>query len=211
MVEQLANIIIQLIQTTGYVGIFILMFLESALIPIPSEVTMPFSGFLASKGELSFVIIVLAGSLANLAGSLLAYYIGYLLEETVLLNLIRKYGKFILLSEHEYHRAEVWFQKYGDKIIFVSRLLPGIRTVISLPAGMFEMDIKKFAIYTTLGCLIWSTLLTYIGFVMGENWNALEPIYRKFEFLVVGIIILAVVIYIEKHLNLRRKLFKRTS
>lgn len=208
MLELVAHYIIQLIQSTGYFGIFILMGLESALVPIPSEVTMPFSGFLASRGELSFVLIVIVGTIANLAGSLLAYYIGYVLEETVLLNMIRKYGKLILLSEHEYRKAEHWFRKYGDKIIFVSRLLPGIRTVISLPAGMFEMDLKKFVIYTTVGCLIWSTLLTYIGFVMGENWNKLEPHYRKFEILIIVLLVLAILFYIEKHLNLREKLFK---
>lgn len=209
MIEQLGGFIIHLISTTGYAGIFILMAAESALIPIPSEITMPFAGFLASQGKLAFIYIVLVGTLANLAGSLLAYYIGYLLEETVLLGLIKKYGKFILLSEHEYRRAEGWFKKYGDKVIFISRLLPGVRTVISLPAGMFEMDIKKFVIYTTLGCLVWSALLTYIGLVLGKNWNSLEPYYRKFEIVIVVFIVVAVLVYIEKHLNLRKKIFKK--
>ncbi|HVZ67618.1 MAG TPA: DedA family protein [Patescibacteria group bacterium] len=209
MIELVGHYIIQLIESTGYIGIFILMALESALIPIPSEVTMPFSGFLVSTGQLSFVMVVAVGTLANLFGSIVAYYIGYFLEETVLLNLIKKYGKFILLSEHEYHKADGWFKKYGDKIIFISRLLPGIRTIISLPAGMFEMDIKKFIIYTTLGCLVWSTILTYVGVALGENWNTLEPIYRKFEFLIVGLVVIAVVVYIEKHIGLRKKFFKK--
>ncbi|OIP57109.1 MAG: alkaline phosphatase [Candidatus Levybacteria bacterium CG_4_10_14_0_2_um_filter_36_16] len=209
MIEVLGHYIIQLISSTGYVGIFILMALESALIPIPSEITMPFAGFLASKGQLSFTLIVIVGTLANVAGSLAAYYIGYVLEETVLLGIIKKYGKFVLLSEHEYNRARKWFEKYGDKIIFISRLLPAVRTVISLPAGMFEMNLKKFIVYTTFGCLIWSIFLTYIGFVLGENWNSLEPYYRKFEFIIAGLIILAVVVYIEKHLSLRKKLFKK--
>jgi membrane protein DedA with SNARE-associated domain len=185
------------------------MFLESALIPIPSEVTMPFSGFLASTGVLNFWLIVITGTLANLAGSITAYYVGYLLEETVLLKLIKKYGKFILISETEYRHAEHWFQKYGDKVIFISRLLPGVRTVISLPAGMFEMNLKKFIIYTTLGCFIWSALLTYIGMYMGENWQALEPYYRKFEIVVVIGIILAVLWYVDHKLHLRKKLLKK--
>jgi len=209
MIEVIGHYIIQLIQSTGYVGIFILMALESALIPIPSEVTMPFSGYLASTGSLSYIYIVLVGTLANLAGSLVAYYIGFFLEESVLLSFIKKYGKFILLSEHEYERAGKWFKKYGDKIIFISRLLPGVRTIISLPAGMFEMDIKKFIIYTTLGCLLWSALLTYIGMTLGANWKALDPYYRKFEFLIVGLIIIGIVVYIEKHLNLRKKFLKK--
>src|SRR3989344_1841433 len=208
MLEFLAHYIIQLIETTGYFGIFILMALESALIPIPSEITMPFSGFLVSEGKLSFVLVVLTGTFANLVGSLAAYYLGYILEETVLLNLIRRYGKFILLSEHEFHRAEMWFRKYGDKIIFISRLLPGIRTVISLPSGMFEMDIKKFVIYTTIGCFIWSTLLTYTGFYLAENWQSLEGVYRKFEIVIVVVLVVAVAWYIEKHLKIS-KLFRK--
>lgn len=208
MLEILAHYIIQFIQTTSYFGIFILMTLESALIPIPSEITMPFSGFLASTGVLSVWPIIIVGTIANLAGSLVAYYIGFLLEETVLLGLIKKYGKFILVTEHEYEKADKWFKKYGDKIIFISRLLPGIRTIISLPAGMFEMDIKKFILYTTLGCLIWSTLLTYAGFYLGENWQSLEGIYRKFEIVIVIALVVAVVWYIEKHLKVS-KLFKK--
>lgn len=209
MLELIGHYIIQLIEATSYLGIFILMALESALIPIPSEITMPFSGFLASKGELSFTLVVIVGTLANLAGSLAAYYAGFLLEETVLLAFIRKYGKFILLSEHDYHKAKNWFRKYGDKIIFITRLLPGIRTVISLPAGMFEMDIKKFIIYTTVGCLIWSIFLTYVGYVLGENWNSLEPIYRKFEYVIVAFLVIGVLWYLERHLKILKKLKKK--
>ncbi len=208
MLEILAHYIITFIHSTSYFGIFVLMTLESALIPIPSEVTMPFSGFLASTGVLSVWPIIIVGTIANLVGSLIAYYIGYLLEETVLLKIIKKYGKFILISEHEYQRADKWFKKYGDKIIFISRLLPGIRTIISLPAGMFEMDIKKFVIYTTAGCLIWSTILTYAGFYLGENWQSLEGIYRKFEIIIVVLVAVAVIYYLEKHLKIS-KLFRK--
>jgi membrane protein DedA with SNARE-associated domain len=177
------------------------MGLESALIPIPSEVTMPFSGYLASTGALNIWTVIIVGTIANLAGSLIAYYIGYFIEETVLLSLIRKYGKFILVSEKEYRHAEHWFQKYGDKIIFVSRLLPAVRTVISLPAGVFRMDIKKFIIYTTLGCFIWSTFLAYIGYYMGENWQALEPVYRKFEYVILAIAIFGGIYFVIRKIR----------
>ncbi len=199
MLELIGQYIIQLIEATSYFGIFVLMALESALIPIPSEVTMPFSGFLASQGKLSFWLVVTVGTLANLAGSLAAYYLGYCLHESILLKLIRRYGKFILLSEEDYQKAEHWFVKYGDKIIFVSRLLPAVRTVISLPAGVFKMDIKKFTIYTVLGCLIWSTFLTYIGYILGENWAMLEGYFRKFEILVIAVLVFGVLIYVNKH------------
>lgn len=202
MLEFLAHYIIAVIESTQYVGIFVLMTLESALIPIPSEVTMPFSGFLASTGTLSLLPIILVGTVANLFGSYIAYYIGYFIEEAIIVRYIKKYGKFALISEHDYGKASSWFTKYGDKIIFISRLLPGIRTVISLPAGVFRMDIKKFTIYTVLGCLVWSTLLTYIGYILGENWASLEPYFRKFE-IVIGIaLIIALAWYLEKHLKI---------
>ncbi|HSX18598.1 MAG TPA: DedA family protein [Candidatus Saccharimonadales bacterium] len=205
MLQLISHYIIAFIESTKYAGIFVLMALESALIPIPSEVTMPFSGFLASRGDLALIPVILVGTLANLVGSYIAYYIGFFLEETVLLKLIKKYGKFILVSEHEYQKANSWFKKYGDKVIFVSRLLPGLRTVISLPAGVFRMDIKKFTLYTVSGCLIWSTLLAYIGFKLGENWQSLEKYYRKFEFLIIAVIIVLVLVYVQKHLKLLSK------
>lgn len=208
MLELLANFIIQFIQTTNYLGIFILMALESALIPIPSEITMPFAGFLAQQGKLNLWFVIIVGTLANLAGSLIAYYIGYFLEETVLLNLIKKYGKFVLVDEHEYHRANKWFDRYGDKVIFISRLLPGIRTIISLPAGVFRMDIKKFIIYTIVGCLIWSVFLTYLGYMLGANWQSLEKYYRPFEGVIIIGLILAVLWYIDHKLKLHKKIFK---
>ena len=201
MLAQLGHYIIALIQSTKYVGIFVLMAAESALIPIPSEITMPFSGFLASRGDLSLIAVIIVGTFANLIGSYIAYYIGFALEETVLLKLIKKYGKFILISTHEYEKANSWFKKYGDKIIFASRLLPGVRTVISLPAGAFRMDIKKFTAYTVSGCLIWTSILAYIGFKLGENWQSLEKYYRKFEILVLVAIAALVIVYVYKHLK----------
>ncbi len=208
MLETVASLIIQFIQNTGYLGIFILMTLESALIPIPSEVTMTFSGYLVSNGSLSFILVVVVGTLANLVGSLLAYYLGYFLEETILLKWVQSYGKFILLSEHDYQVANKWFVKYGDKIVFISRLLPGVRTVISLPAGVFRMNLKKFVIYTTIGSLLWSALLTYVGLVLGKNWNRLEPYYHKFEIVIGFILVIFFLIYLEKHLNFRKRFLK---
>lgn len=202
MIEILAHYIIFLIEKTTYLGIFILMGLESALIPIPSEVTMPFSGFLAQQGKLNFWLIIIVGTIANLAGSLISYYVGYFLEETVLTGIIKKYGKFILLTVGDYDHAYRWFTKYGDKIIFISRLLPAVRTVISLPAGVFKMNLKKFVIYTTLGCFIWSTILTYIGVTLGKNWNSLEVYFRKFQIIIALAFIILVVIYINHKLKI---------
>jgi len=203
MIEILGRYIILFIDKSGLFGIFILMTLESALIPIPSEVTMPFSGFLVSRGQFLFWIVVLVGAFGNLFGSLLAYYLGSYGEETVR-HIIRKYGKLVLLSEKEYNHAESWFRKYGEMIVFASRLLPVIRTFISLPAGIARMNIKKFVIYTFIGSLIWSALLTYIGVVMGDNWKTLGAFFHKFDLIIsiVGIAIVAFYFYHKiKHLR----------
>lgn len=202
MIEFLSEFIIHLIQTTGYFGIFILMTLESALIPIPSEVTMTFSGFLANKGQLSFILIVLAGGVGNLVGSLIAYGIGYYLEENVILSWVKKYGKFLLLTEDDYLKSIHWFKKYGGQIAFFSRLLPGVRTFISLPAGLSEMNIFKFSAYTLLGSLIWSAVLTYLGFFLGSRWNTLEVYYRKFEIVIAVLLIFAAFLYINHKLKI---------
>ncbi len=200
MIEQiisfLTNLIISVISSTGYVGIFILMTAESALIPIPSEVTMTFAGYLASIGKFNFWIVVLAGAFANLVGSWLAYWLGHWGEKHIVLMLIRKYGKYLLISEHEFERSEKWFRKYGDKIAFFSRILPVVRTFISLPAGIARMNFWKFSVFTFVGSLIWSAFLTYIGFVLGKNWNSLHPYYQKFEYVIVGVSILLVIYYI---------------
>lgn len=178
------------------------MTLESALIPIPSEITMPFSGYLVSQGELNFILVVLVGAFANLVGSWIAYYIGYYLEETVLVNWIKKYGKFLLITVDDYDKARDWFIKYGNSIVFFSRLLPGIRTFISLPAGLAKMNIVKFSIYTFLGSLLWSAILTYIGVYFGENWHSIEPLYRKFEFVIVAVMIIAVLWFLNHKLKI---------
>lgn len=151
---------------------------------------MPFAGFLASKGVLSFWVVVLAGAVGNLVGSLIAYALGYYLEEHIILSLIKRYGKFFLLSEHEYETSLKWFNKYGNSIAFLSRVLPAVRTFISLPAGLSEMNIWKFSLYTFAGSLIWSTFLTYVGLYLGENWHSLGAYFHKFDLvlLILGII-----------------------
>mgnify|MGYP001590940221 CR=1 FL=1 len=204
----LTGVIIQLIQSTGYLGIFILMTLESALIPIPSEITMPFAGFLAQKGELNLFLVILAGAFGNLAGSLIAYGIGFYLEEHVILRLVKKYGKFLLITEHEYVRSMHWLKKYGDQVAFFSRIIPAIRTFISLPAGLSEMNIWKFSLFTFLGSLIWSAFLASIGFYFGEEWDFLEPYFKKFEILL-GILFIIFILWFINHklkiVRLRKK------
>ncbi len=202
MIELLSGFIIHLIQSSGYFGVFLLMTLESALIPIPSEVTMPFAGYLVTKGELSFITVVLVGAFGNLVGSWIGYAIGYFLEETIIITLIKKYGKFILISIDEYNHSLKWFNKFGDKISFFSRILPAVRTFISLPAGLAKMNFWKFSIYTFFGSLIWSALLTYVGVYLGSKWDTIGVYFHKFDLILAVLLILTALFYINHKLKI---------
>src|SRR3989338_8372577 len=166
IIDILAAVVIATIGFLGYGGIFLLMALESCGVPMPSEVIMPFSGFLVFKGEMNFWAVVFLGTAGNLAGSLLAYEIGRRGGRP----LIEKYGKYILISHHDLNLADKLFVKYGQAVVFVGRLLPVVRTYISFPAGIAKMDLKKFALYTSLGALPWCILFTWLGVKMGANW-----------------------------------------
>lgn len=209
LISSITKIIISVISQTGYRGVFMLMAAESALIPIPSEVTMTFAGFLASSGRFNVFFVILIGASANLFGSILAYWLGYWGEEAFIRNLIKKYGKYLLISEHEYNHSEKWFRKYGEKIVFFSRILPVVRTFISLPAGVAEMNFWRFSIFTFIGSLIWSSLLTYIGFILGKNWNSLHPYYQKFEYIIIFLGLMALIYYFFHKIHRLKKIAKK--
>jgi membrane protein DedA with SNARE-associated domain len=191
----LSSLVILIISSAGYFGVFALMALESACIPIPSEVIMPFSGFLVWEGRFILWQVVLWGAIGNLAGSILAYGVGYFGGRKT----IQKYGKYILISDHDLELADNWFKKYGQATVFFSRLLPVVRTFISLPAGIARMDFKKFCFYTFVGCLPWSWLLTYFGLLMGENWDGLKVYFHKFDLVIGVIIILGSFWWVRRH------------
>lgn len=166
----------------GYSVIFLLMLLESACIPIPSEITMPVAGLLASEHHLSLPLAIVVGVVANLAGSLLSYYVG----RSGGRGLLMRYGKFVLIKPHDVERAEVWFARYGPSAVFFSRVLPVLRTFISLPAGVARMDVKKFSLLTVLGCIPWVTALTIAGYYLGQNWSDVLKYTRPLEYVVIA-------------------------
>ena len=170
ILKPIIDFVISFISTLGYPGIFLLSILESALIPIPSEIIMPFSGFLVSNGTFEPVSVVLAGTFGNLVGSILTYYLGIKAGRAFIL----KYGKYILFKKSHLEFTEELFQKYGDKISFFCRLLPAVRTYISLPCGVGKTNFVKFSIYTFLGSLIWNSMLTYVGIIFGQNWENID-------------------------------------
>lgn len=197
----LADLLTKLITSYGYVAVFAFMTLESCLIPIPSEVTMTFAGFLSGMGYLNIWITILIGALGNLIGSLLAFWLGKKMGEEWIRQAIRKWGKFILIHEKDFDKAVAWFDKYGQGITFGSRLLPIVRTFISLPAGIAEMDIKLFSLFTFIGSLVWSGVLAFLGLKLGQNWNAVEPYFRKFQYVIIAGFVILVVLYIWKHIR----------
>ena len=202
MLEVASAFIIHFISQASYFGIFALTTAEAALIPIPSEITLTFSGFLTSKGILIFPLVIFVATLGELLGSTISYFIGKFLEEELLVNIIRKFGKFILVTEHDYQKARTWFDKYGDKVVLVGRLVPGVRTFISLPAGILEMNYWKFILYSAIGSIIWISVLVYFGSYLGEKWMSLEVYFRKFELGIIVLLIIAVIWYINHKLKI---------
>ncbi len=201
IIQPLADFIILLITKLSYGGIVLAMTIESACIPLPSEIIMPFSGFLVSNGTFDFWLVCLAGGVGCLIGSVAAYTLGYFGGENAVRNIIKKYGKYLFVYEYELDEAEMWFRKHGELITFTSRLLPVVRTFISLPAGISKMDFKKFAFYTFVGSFIWSAVLVYIGKIMGENWNTLGVYFHKFNLLIVLAVSVVLVWYIQHKLK----------
>jgi len=176
----LNDLVTRLIGDYGYLAVFVLMVLESACVPIPSEVTMLFGGALASAsfagaGEpLNLFWVALVGTLGNLIGSWLAYWAGAAGGRP----LVERFGRYLLILPHEVDRAHAWFERRGELTVFVSRLLPVIRTFISLPAGVARMPFWRFTVYTVLGCLPWTFALAWLGYVLGENWTEVEAVLR---------------------------------
>jgi len=170
IIRPLIEFIISFISRVGYLGIFSLMVLESAMIPIPSEIIMPFSGFLVSAGKFGPILVVLAGSLGNLVGSILTYYFGLKVGRAFII----KYGKYVFFKKEHLEFTERLFKNYGDKISFVGRLLPVIRTYVSLPAGIGRTNFIKFVFYTLIGSLIWNSVLTFAGMQLGNNWKNID-------------------------------------
>lgn len=197
----IAGFIIATISTLGYGGIVVLMAIESACIPLPSEVIMPFSGYLVSTGRFTLVGTALAGAIGCVLGSIVAYVAGRYGGR----SLVLKYGRYVLIAPSDIRRADRWFEKYGQSTVFFSRLLPVIRTFISLPAGIAKMRFVPFVIWTFVGSFPWCYALSYIGFKLKENWKEIEPWFHKFDILIGAAIIACAYIWIKHHIKALRE------
>ena len=202
LLETLALFVTSVVNKLGYWGIGIGMFLESACIPVPSELVLPLGGFMISEGRITLLGANIAVTIGSLLGSILAYIIGFYGGRPFILN----YGKYFLISNESFYKAEKTFNKYGVGAVFFGRLLPVIRTFISLPAGITRMNFGKFLIYSVLGMIPWNFLLIFLGYKFGENYETIvRPIFKKFEHVVVIAIIILVVASIIMYIKSKNK------
>ncbi len=189
--ELLSDSVTQFISSIGYAGIFFLMALESAAIPIPSELIMTFSGYLAYQGIFDFTVIVIIGAIGCMVGSIVSYWIGLKGGRPF----IDKYGKYFFLNHEHLNLAEDWFGKYGDKAVFFSRMLPVVRTFISLPAGMGKYSFKKLVIYSFIGSLPWCFALAYLGFRLGPHWKNIIVFFNGLDMVIIAAIGITVIYF----------------
>jgi len=196
------------VQAWGYSGIFGLMLLESSSLPIPSEVILPFAGYLTVNGQLDFWIILSAATVAGILGSLVDYYIGLKGVQAIIKNKV--WGK-VLLSAVQLEAAEKWFSKYGSLMVFISRLIPGFRTTFSFPAGAVQMPLKKFIAFTTAGCFLWNAILIYLGWYLGKNWTRVAGVSRYLILVAVAAAVIAIAVYlfIRRRKTREEKVIKR--
>ena len=200
IIEIISAFIVATISLLGYGGVVLLMAIESACIPLPSEIIMPFSGYLVSRGEMNLWLVGLAGAVGCVLGSMVAYWVGMYGGRP----LIEKYGRYLLISHHDLDLADRWFAKHGEIIVFVSRLLPAIRTFIAFPAGVARMNVPRFIIYTFAGSLPWCIGLAFVGQKLGEQWDKdprLKTLFHRFDFVIGALIVLAAAWWIWRHLR----------
>ena len=184
-----------------YLVICFAMFLENIIPPIPSEIIMPLGGFFVYKGDLNFYILVVFGLIGTVLGALPWYYLGRFLNEKKLVNVIENKGKFLGISSKDFNKSKLWFDKYGVSLVFWGRLIPGIRTLISVPAGIELMPFKKFLVWTTLGSLIWVVLLSFSGYVFGENYKIIEIYVDNFKSFMKPLLIIISIFFILRYLK----------
>lgn len=205
----MTHFIIKLVQDFGYVAVFVLMVAESACIPIPSEATMLFGGALANATftstlpgnphHLNFIVVGLVGTLGNLVGSWIAYGVGRAGGRP----LIERWGRYVLLRPHDLDRAEAWFGDHGEAAVFFSRLLPVVRTFISLPAGVAEMPVGRFTAYTIAGCLPWTFALAGVGYAVGASWSRIERYIALIGLVVAILLVAAIAVWVWRRLGRR--------
>lgn len=189
--------IIALISSLGYGGVALLMAVESACVPLPSEVTMPFAGYLVATGRFNLNFVAIAGAAGCLLGSYAAYFVGLSGGRWFL----ERYGRYLLISPREIETADHFFERWGSLAVFISRLLPGIRTFISFPAGVARMRFVPFTFYTLVGSYLWCLALAYVGMKLGQHWQELAPYIHRFDGVIAVVVVVLIALLIYNHIR----------
>ncbi len=202
--------ILTIMEQFGYIGVFLLIAIENIFPPIPSEVILLFGGFMTTYTKLNIVIMIIAATLGSILGAIVLYYIGKIFNKDRLKKIISgKIGKILRLKNSDIDKADKWFDTKGNKTVFFCRFIPIVRSLISIPAGMSEMPMGKFLVYTTFGSLIWNTVLVAIGSIVGENWTSILTIFDTYSSIVVVVIaiifVICVYLFYRNRLNNKKK------
>jgi len=204
LITSIPDLITKTVETNPFIAYFVIglsMFLENLIPPIPSEIIMPLGGFFVYKGDLNFYILIIAGLIGTVIGALPWYFLGKLLNEKKLSNFIDRKGKYVGISLKDLDKSRIWFDKYGVMLVFWGRLIPGIRTLISVPAGIELMPINKFLIWTSLGSLIWVIFLTSAGYLFGENYEIIGLYIDNFKVVLKPIFVILILYLLIRFLK----------
>ncbi|QXW26763.1 DedA family protein [Acinetobacter johnsonii] len=182
--------ILSIMEQLGYLGIALLMFLDNVIPPIPSEIIMPSAGYAASQGKLLLSGVIIAGCIGSLIAAALLYWIGYQFNHDAIFRFTDRYGKYLFIKSEDIQKSLLWFEKYGHRIVFFGRMVPAVRSLISIPAGMSRMPFWKFMFYSALGTIIWTTFLACVGFYFGENQALMHEIFSRVGYVIIMIVVL---------------------
>lgn len=182
--------VLSIMEKLGYLGIAFLMFLDNVFPPIPSEIIMPSAGYTASKGELTLIGVIMAGSAGSILAAMLLYWVGRKVPQQRLFKLTERYGKYLRIQVSDLEKALDWFNKHGHRIVFFGRMIPAVRSLISIPAGMSKMPFSKFMFYSIAGTLIWTSFLAYLGFHFSQNQALMSLIMQRISTIILAIVIL---------------------
>jgi len=182
--------ILSIMEQLGYLGIALLMFLDNVIPPIPSEIIMPSAGYAASQGQLLLSGVIIAGCIGSLTAAALLYWIGYQFNHDAIFRFTDRYGKYLFIKSEDIQKSLLWFEKYGHRIVFFGRMVPAVRSLISIPAGMSRMPFWKFMFYSALGTIIWTTFLACVGFYFGENQALMHEIFSRVGYVIIMIVVL---------------------
>ncbi len=197
--------VLSIMEKLGYIGIAFLMFLDNVFPPIPSEIIMPSAGYTAAKGELTLIGVIIAGSIGSLLAAALLYWLGRKIPQHHLFSLIERYGKYIHISVTDLEKSLTWFEKYGHRIVFFGRMIPAVRSLISIPAGMSNMPFRKFMAYSAAGTIIWTAFLAYIGYHFGENPALMSAITQRIGYIILVVTMIYILYYLVKRFYLLKK------